>query len=170
MAQCKERKSDGRSCKAQALAGSSLCYFHNPTSATARRDAQSRGGSNGSRDLSRPLAHSPVASPHPEFKTDSLEGIQQLIDFGINEMARGRWHAKNVHASCHAIQMALRVFELRDLKPQLDRIEQQVQALRNSPQHALGRPELLRFEQDPAIRTSLPSPSKEVGHDDHDRG
>ena len=46
MAQCSAKKKDGNPCTAQAQAGRSTCFFHDPAKTDARSAAQSRGGSN----------------------------------------------------------------------------------------------------------------------------
>lgn len=53
MAQCEFTKMDGNTCGAPALTGSKLCFFHDPSQAATRREAQSAGGLASSEGSSR---------------------------------------------------------------------------------------------------------------------
>jgi hypothetical protein len=72
---------DGKRCRARRMAGSELCFFHNPAMATERTAAQKSGG------LRNKAAVLPADTP--DLALVSPQQVTMLVAATINETRRG---------------------------------------------------------------------------------
>jgi hypothetical protein len=80
--QCRYKRSDGRECQANAIAGSGLCFFHDPERAADRSEAQRTGG----------LRNKGVSLPAdtPDFEMRNVRDVVAMLGVTINQVRRGQ--------------------------------------------------------------------------------
>ena len=84
MAECKALRSDGSACHAPAMDGTGLCFWHNPDTRDARREASRRGG--GRRAVELPEAESLT----PRRARAILAGVIEAAASGAMDSATAR--------------------------------------------------------------------------------
>jgi hypothetical protein len=121
---CAAKKPDGARCQAAALPGSHCCFFHDPSKATARRKAQSLGGS-GNRMKTLP-AHT------PEVTVEDSGDVVQLLSQTINQVRRGEIDPRVANAVGYLANIMLAATGQRDLETRIAELESLVKARNKS--------------------------------------
>ncbi len=103
---CVAAKRDGNPCSANALKGSSFCYFHDPATAQDFRASQTRGGQ-GNRARSQPI-------DAPEFKAETVSELAPLIVGTINQLRRREITTNEATAICNLANTLIKVLDIRD--------------------------------------------------------
>jgi len=103
--QCAEMKGDGERCKARALAGSELCYFHDPSKETERRAARRAGG------ISRSRQPKVLTLETPLLAFGSLHEVKRLLADTISWTLRGDIEPKTANAVALLVNMLLRAIQ-----------------------------------------------------------
>jgi hypothetical protein len=136
MRTCKGRTHDGRQCRASIRHGSDFCFFHDPKSANARRDAQGRGGSKQARLHVLPR-------PHPDFDLSSPDSITQVLEYAANCLVRGELDSRSAYTLGFLADCALRAHKIGSLSERLDETERLIRAESEIP---LSRDEFFHVE------------------------
>lgn len=103
-------KEDGSLCGARALAGSSLCYFHDPARADDRKDAQRAGGR-----ANRPAVT--LAAPRRPLK--NAADVAALVAETIHHVRRGELDMKAANSVGFLSGVLLKALEQAELEDQL---------------------------------------------------
>ena len=121
MRTCKGRKLDGQRCQARPCSGSDFCFFHDPESADARRQAQCSGG------RKRKRLHI-LANPQREFHLDNPHRITQLLEYAANGLVRGELDPKSAYVLGYIGDCALRAHKTGSLSERQDELQRLIQA------------------------------------------
>jgi hypothetical protein len=112
---CAARKRNGTACRAAALPGSRFCFFHSPKHATARRNAQSRGG------LANRMATLPADAP--DVKVEDAADVVRLLGETINQVRRGEIDPRVANAVGYLSNIVLAATAQRDLETRIAELE-----------------------------------------------
>ena len=112
---CTATARNGTACRAAALPGSRFCFFHSPKHATARRDAQSRGG------LANRMATLPPGAP--DVKVEDGAGVVKLLGQTINQVRRGEIDPRVANAVGYLSNIVLAATAQRDLETRIAELE-----------------------------------------------
>src|SRR4051812_32349971 len=80
--QCCHRRSDGGTCRAKAVSGSSLCFFHAPDRAADRLKAQKAGG--------RRNKVAALPTDTPDYDLKNVGDVVILLGSTINQVRKGQ--------------------------------------------------------------------------------
>lgn len=118
MAQCEFEKADGQRCGAPALSGSKLCFFHNPSEAAKRREAQSAGG------LASSQGRSPSEwNPVEPLALDTIEDILQVVREQLDELRGLEPSPRKGTAIFYGVGLLVRLYEVLVLEKRLSEME-----------------------------------------------
>lgn len=108
---CKATRNDGSPCRAEAVTGGELCFWHDPASREKMLEAAQRGGSRRTAELSEaePLT--------PERARAILAGVIGSVASGAMDAATGR-------AIGYLLQVEARIQEGHDLEKRIAALEQ----------------------------------------------
>jgi len=109
--QCTKRKPDGGRCGAAALTGSSLCFFHDPTTARERIAASKRGG-----EKNRAAVLPPDT---PDFPLNSADDATALLGRTINQLLRGELDPKIANAVGYLLTIKIKTADLAKLEERM---------------------------------------------------
>ena len=113
--QCKHMREDGTRCRANTIAGSEFCFFHDPSKAAEREAAQRAGGS---------VGKTAVLSPEtPDVRLASVTDVVVLLGHAINQVRRGEIDPKVANAVGYLIATLLRALEQGDIEKRLAELE-----------------------------------------------
>jgi hypothetical protein len=112
---CVATRRGGGRCRAAALPGSRHCFFHDPAKASARREAQSRGG------LANRMATLP--SDAPEVKVEDSADVVRLIGETINQVRRGEIDPRVANAVGYLSNILLAATGQGELESRLAELE-----------------------------------------------
>jgi len=113
--QCKETKTDGTQCNANAMSELDYCYTHNPDiSNEDKREAKQRGGQNRAVAISEPLPPLAIAEP-----TDAV----LLIVDTINRVRAGELDIRVANCLGFLTDKLLKAFEVSKLNDRVEIIE-----------------------------------------------
>jgi hypothetical protein len=112
--QCTEITREGDRCHAQALAGSSMCFFHDPASAQKRAEAAKRGGEKNRATV--------LPSATPDFALNSAADASALVARTINQVLRGEIDPKIANAVGYLLTVHLKAYDA-------DRLERRIAAI-----------------------------------------
>ena len=118
MAQCEFQKTNGKSCGAPALTGSKLCFFHDPSQAEQRKQAQSAGGLASSEGRSG----SEWEQVEP-LGLETIEGIVQLVTEQLNELRGLEPSPRKGTAIFYGVGLLVRLYEALVLERRLSEVE-----------------------------------------------
>lgn len=118
MAECEFMKINGKRCRAPALTGSRLCFFHHPAEAAKRKEAQSAGG----------LASSEGRSgsewePVEPLALATIEDIVKLMTEQLNELRGLEPSPAKGRSVFYGVSLLVRLYELLVLERRLTEIE-----------------------------------------------
>ena len=117
MSSCQHVKTDGQPCRAQAVAGSTLCFFHDPEK-VSERDAARRAGGRGRQPAD------PVSRPPVSLKT--CADVRALLAETINRVRRGELEPKTANTIGYLSSVLIKAVELQEIENDLDMIERAV--------------------------------------------
>lgn len=112
---CAATKRDGTGCRAAALPGSHCCFFHSPTHAAARRQAQSLGG-RGNRMAALP-------ADAPDVRVEDAADVVKLLSATINQTRRGELDPRVANAVGYLANIVLAATGQRELETRLAELE-----------------------------------------------
>jgi len=118
MAECEFENTNGKSCGAPALTGSKFCFFHDPSQAAKRKQAQSAGGLASSEGRS--------GSEWQEVEPlglDTIEGIVQLVTEQLNELRGLEPSPRKGTSIFYGVGLLLRLYEVKVLERRLSEME-----------------------------------------------
>lgn len=140
MAACKARKPDGHACQAKARTGSDFCFFHDPESSDARRQAQCRGGRKHTR-------FRVIPSNTPRFDFGNSIRITEVLEYAANGLVHGELDHKSAYVLGYLADCALRAHKVVTLEQRIVEVERLIHAEKEIP-IPIGSPEYLDIEFD----------------------
>jgi hypothetical protein len=114
-ARCNARKPDGTNCKSSALPGSNFCFFHDPATATERREAQAFGG--------RQNRIKTLGTSAPDVKVEDCGDVVGLISETINQVRKGVIDPRVANAVGYLANVLIKAFEQDELETRIERLE-----------------------------------------------
>jgi hypothetical protein len=127
--QCLATKPDGARCRTAVLPDSEFCFFHDPSKAAERREAQAQGG--------RQNRMKTLDVGAPDIKIESSGQIMTLLSDTISQVRKGSIDPRIANSIGYLANVAMRVLEQNDLEGRIEKLEQLLE-LRN-PQLANRR-------------------------------
>lgn len=113
---CKAAKQDGSRCSAVAPPESDFCFFHDPSQATKRREAQALGGSkNGLKTLGEEA---------PEIQLRDGQDVARLLSQTINQVRKGIIDPRVANAVGYLANILAKVVEQNELERRIERLEE----------------------------------------------
>ena len=110
MAECEALRTDGSKCRAQALRGRTLCFFHDPASRARMIEAARRGGERRTVEL-------PEGAPlTPQRARGILAGVIEAVASGAVDSATARTVG-------YLLQIEARIREGHDLEKRIESLE-----------------------------------------------
>ena len=114
---CDFTKANGESCQANAVSGSTLCFWHNPANAVERAQARLKGGHN--RQVRKGEGHGP-------YSIKSVEDVMTALNDALNDADL----LENSHARSRSVgylcQIMLKGLEVGELEARLEALEKKV--------------------------------------------
>jgi hypothetical protein len=117
---CKAVKADGSKCRVAAIAQSTYCYFHDPSLAAERREAQAAGGR-----VTRAKTLDPAT---PDTKIQNSQEALALISETIHQVRTGEIDPHVANSVGYLANIAMRVFEQRDLETRIATLERLIES------------------------------------------
>jgi hypothetical protein len=112
---CKASKTDGSNCEATALAESDFCFFHDPSKAAERREAQALGGQhNRMRTLDEVV---------PDVKLENSGDVMALLSETINQVRKGIIDPRVANAIGYLANLQIKSFEQNKLETRIAHLE-----------------------------------------------
>lgn len=105
MAQCEFENTNGKSCGAPALTGSKLCFFHDPSQARKRTQAQRAGGLASSEGKSK-WEWEPVEP----LKLHRARGLAELVIEQLNELRGLQPSPRKGTAIFYGVSLLVRIY------------------------------------------------------------
>ncbi len=112
---CEAVKLDGSRCQAAALPGSDFCFFHDPSKAGERRDAQALGG--------RQNRMKTLDAAAPDVKVEDCGDVVALISVTINQVRKGVIDPRVANAVGYLANVLIKAFEQDELETRIERLE-----------------------------------------------
>jgi hypothetical protein len=131
--QCTKVKDDGNRCAAIALAGSTLCFFHDPAAASERAAASKRGG-----EKTRTAVLPPDT---PDFPLNNAGDAAALLAQTINLLLRGQLDPKIANAAGYLLGIKLRATDM-------GKVEERIAALEATLKERGTEPALLKLDDE----------------------
>jgi hypothetical protein len=110
MAICKAIRNDGTPCRAQAVKGRSLCFWHDPTSREKMIDAAQRGGERRAVEL-------------PEGEALTPERARGILAGVVEAAASGAMDSATARTVGYLLQVEARIREGYDLEKRVEVLE-----------------------------------------------
>lgn len=112
---CKAEKADGTRCSAAALPGSEVCYFHDPTLAIKRREAQALGGrQNRVKTLGEDVA---------DVKVRDRRDVAKLLLESINQVRKGTIDPRVATTIGYLANILIGVVKQDELEKRIEELE-----------------------------------------------
>jgi hypothetical protein len=115
--QCKHRKADGSRCRAPALRGSNLCFFHDPAAKDQHQEATVAGG----RERSQKAATLPAETPDLPLK--SVADVIVALGLTINQVRTGTVACNIGNCLGQLLQVLLKAIEGSELEQRIAALE-----------------------------------------------
>lgn len=112
---CQAVKPDGSRCQAAALPGTDFCFFHDPSKADERREAQSLGGQQNRMKT--------LDASAPDMKVEDCQDVVKLISKTINQVRKGQIYPRVANAVGYLANVLIRAVEQGDLEKRLADLE-----------------------------------------------
>jgi len=112
---CKAEKPDGARCSAAALPKSAFCFFHDPTAAAKRREAQALGGHQNRMKTLDETA--------PDVKVQDAGDVVTLISETINQVRKGKIDPRVADAVGYLSNILVKAVEQDKLESRIERLE-----------------------------------------------
>jgi hypothetical protein len=112
---CKASKRDESPCQAATLAGSDFCFFHDPSQAAARREAQALGGrQNRMKTLDR---------SGPDAELEDCRDVAALMSETINQVRKGVIDPRIANAVGYLANILIKAMEQGKLESRIEILE-----------------------------------------------
>jgi hypothetical protein len=112
---CSATKSDQSKCRAAAIPGSEFCFFHDPSKAEKRREAQSQGG--------RQNRVKTLEDSAPDVKVeDSGDAIILLVQT-INQVRKGQIDPRVANSVGFLANILIKAVERDKLETRIEQLE-----------------------------------------------
>jgi len=118
MAECEFMKTNGKRCRAPALTGSRVCFFHDASRAEQRKQAQSAGGRASSQGRS-----GPEWQEVEPLGLETIEGILQLVTEQLNELRGLEPSPRKGTSIFYGVGLLVRLYEVKVLERRLSEME-----------------------------------------------
>lgn len=112
---CRALTADGSSCQANALDGSSYCFFHDPAKADERREAQSMGG--------RQNRMKTLDNNVPDIAVRDCQDVVALISETINQVRKGQIDPRVANTVGYLANVLIKAAEQGDIEQRLAELE-----------------------------------------------
>jgi hypothetical protein len=112
---CQAVKPDGSRCKAAALPGADFCFFHDPSKADERREAQSLGG--------RQNRMKTLDATVPDVKVEDCRDVVRLISETINQVRKGQIDPRVANAVGYLANVLIRAVDQAEMERRLAELE-----------------------------------------------
>jgi hypothetical protein len=112
---CRASKPDESDCQAPALPGSNFCFFHDPSSAEKRREAQAQGGRQ-----NRVRTLDPAA---PDVKVEDCSDAIALIAATINQVRKGQIDPRVANCVGFLANILIKAVERDKLENRIEQLE-----------------------------------------------
>lgn len=112
MSNCKQIKTNGETCKANAMSGFDYCFIHNEQVAEKRRQAVIKGG-----------RQTKKIAPLPELKITSVEDVLTMVNTVINEIRQGKLNPKTATSIGYLVNISLETLKITEVEKRLKEME-----------------------------------------------
>jgi len=113
---CAFLKPDGAPCSAPPMNGSEFCFFHSPTTAERRKQAQVAGGRASRRTL--------IPTDMPEYNLTSPDDVRKMLRDVANKVLKGELDHRVANGIGYLANQLLRAIEAGEIAQRLKQIEQ----------------------------------------------
>ena len=112
---CRAKKPDGSRCLAAAQPKSDFCFFHDPSTAAKRREAQALGG--------RQNRMKTLDESAPDVKVQDAGDVATLISETINQVRKGKIDPRVANAVGYLSNILVKAVEQDKLETRIERLE-----------------------------------------------
>jgi hypothetical protein len=127
---CQSVKASGRKCGANAMTGSTFCFFHNPTKEAEREAARRSGGL----ERNRRVAVLPPGTPDRQVL--KISDVIELLGETVNQVRRGQLDPKVANSVGYIAGILIKALERGPLEDRIALLE----ALLKKQRSGLGPP------------------------------
>jgi hypothetical protein len=117
---CKALKPDGLQCRAAALPQSENCFFHEPSKAAERREAQASGG--------RTNRIKTLDAGMPDAKIHNCRDALGLISETISQVRRGQIDPRVANSIGYLANIAIELFQESDFETRIEKLERLIKS------------------------------------------
>src|SRR5262245_12370370 len=122
--QCEYVKPDGERCRARAMAGSPLCFFHAPERAAQRAEANRAGG----KARSKPATVLPPETP--DLPLRSIPDVGAYLAVTLNQTRKGELDARIANSLFYGASVLLRAHADGELALQVEALRAELNEVR----------------------------------------
>jgi len=112
---CRAVKPDGSRCQAAPLPGSDFCFFHDPSKAVERREAQALGG--------RQNRMKTLDAAAPDVKLEDCGDVVALLSETINQVRKGMIDPRIANSVGYLANVVIKAFAQEELETRIERLE-----------------------------------------------
>jgi hypothetical protein len=112
---CSATKSDQSKCQAAVIPGSEFCFFHDPSKAEQRREAQSQGG--------RQNHVKTLEDSAPDVKVEDSGDAIALISETINQVRKGQIDPRVANSVGFLANILIKAVERNKLETRIEQLE-----------------------------------------------
>src|ERR1035437_4172917 len=112
---CSATKPDESKCNAAAMPGSKFCFFHDPSNAKMRREAQAQGG--------RQNRMKTLESTAPDVKVEDCGDAIALISETINQVRKGQIDPRVANSVGFLANILIKAVEQNKLETRIEQLE-----------------------------------------------
>ena len=123
---CQGVTADGSQCEAAAIRGTDYCFFHAPSRAAERREAQAAGGRQ-----NRMKTLDPATA---DMKIDDCGDVVALLSETINQVRRGQIDPRVANSMGYLASITVKVLEQNALEDRIARLEGLLERRANAPE------------------------------------
>ena len=113
---CSATKPDESKCNAAAIPGSEFCFFHDPSNAEKRREAQAQGG--------RQNRMKTLESTVPDVKVEDCGDAIALISETINQVRKGQIDPRVANSVGFLANILIKAVEQNKLETRIEQLEE----------------------------------------------
>ena len=125
---CRGKTKAGKRCRANALADSKYCWFHDPRKKSARAAAQKAGGVERSKNNARLV----LSAEEADLVLDNTQAVIELLSETINQARKGKIDLKVANTVGYLSQILLKALDQGELEKRLEEIESYIESNRAS--------------------------------------
>jgi hypothetical protein len=112
---CCAKKPDGSNCEAPVVAGSEFCFFHDPSKAQQRREAQVHGG--------RQNRMKTLDSTAPDVRVEDVGDARALLVQTINWVLKGEIDPRVANSVGFLLNMIMKAVAQDNLEARIEELE-----------------------------------------------